>query len=150
MNLHRVIAHIALAGLALAGCHGSPAKPVHHSPAVQATHRGPNAQEQAELALAQRNGGVCHLEWDGPAYAGYEAICAAPARRSVPTKAMIACAKVPSQAKKDCVALYRRPARTVKNADGSSYSDPAGPALVQECTSQYSGSELVDCIRQPE
>jgi hypothetical protein len=41
-------------------------------------HRAPNADERAELRLAQRVSGsryICKLEWDGPAYPGYEAIC---------------------------------------------------------------------------
>lgn len=42
-------------------------------------HRMPNASEVQELDQARhvtRHGWACHLEWDGPRYPWYEAICA--------------------------------------------------------------------------
>lgn len=51
-----------------------------HTPRIAHTsssHRLPNRDELEELADARRAqpGMNCHLEWDGPAYPGYEAIC---------------------------------------------------------------------------
>lgn len=44
---------------------------------VHVGHRAPNGEELAELLQAAQAEpkGHCHLEWDGPAYPGYEAIC---------------------------------------------------------------------------
>jgi len=56
----------------------------------------------------------------------------------------IAYADVPA-----CVKLYLRPATTHHQADGTVTSDPAGPALVAECLSQYRGVELHSCLTQP-
>jgi len=56
---------------------GSPAHAASH-------HRAPNREERQELRQAQRASGHgyrCHLEWDGPAYPGYEAICVPKHRR---------------------------------------------------------------------
>lgn len=46
-------------------------------------HRMPNADESEQLRQARRvsaKGWTCVLEWDGPAYPGYEAVCT-PKRR---------------------------------------------------------------------
>jgi len=103
-------------------------------------HRAPTKAEAQELVTArQQTGTECHLEWDGVQADQYEAICQPPA----------ACASVNSATKVACVALYGRPAVTTRNADGSVISDPAGPALVAECLSQYQGVELNVCLSQP-
>ncbi len=175
------------AGLIVAfGTLGSPAQAATH-------HRAPNASEKAELAQAQRatgKGYTCHLEWDGPAYDGYEAICekkhAAPdanekanlafAKRATGSdyscaltwahagynvtcsreaghigyskmvKATETCKKTGRRNEEACVKLYMRPSQT--SADGSTYT-PYGFFLVAECTDQYRGVELRDCLRQP-
>lgn len=86
--MHVVTRSLALrvAGLALAvgatlGGAVVAASPAHATPAHRAPrhhhgHRAPNREERQELRLAIAAGGKgCHLEWDGPAYPGYEAIC---------------------------------------------------------------------------
>lgn len=138
------------AGLMLAfGTLGSPAH-------ATTGHRAPDASERQELRDAQRASGsgyTCHLEWDGPAYNGYEAICVR--KPAAPTttvqkaiKAATACS-VPAVWRKDigaCVALYLRPAHWDKRH--TTYT-PQGGALVAECLEQYRGVELHDCLRQP-
>lgn len=105
-------------------------------------HRMPSKVEVQELVTARRQMGTsCHLEWDGPKVNQYEAICA--------PKINTVCLKVSLKDRAACVSLYSRPASTVKNQDGSIISNPAGPALVAECLSQYKGSELSACLRQP-
>jgi hypothetical protein len=47
-----------------------------------------------------------------------------------------------------CIGLDVVPAASHTNADGSKISDPAGPALVRECLSQYTGAELDSCFMQ--
>lgn len=155
MSIRRIATAAATIALAIVTATACTGKPAHRAttpvakptakPTAPAAHRMPNADELSELAIAKRSsqGLECQLEWDGPSYPGYEAICMVPV---VPK----ACLVVPKAAQMACRDLYTRPARTVKNPDGSSYSDPAGPALVAECTSQYKGQELTDCVRQPE
>lgn len=138
------------AGLIVAfGTLGSPAEAASH-------HRAPDASERQELRDAQRASGsgyTCHLEWDGPAYNGYEAICVRRPKAPVVTvskaiKAAAACS-TPAVWRRDvaaCVALYLRPAHWSK--DRSTYT-PQGGALVAECLDQYRGVELHDCLRQP-
>lgn len=61
-----------------------------------------------------------------------------------------ACVKVPASLTTACITLYHRKPETQKNSDGSIISNPAGPALVQECTSQYHDiAELKPCLEQP-
>lgn len=108
-------------------------------------HRLPNTVEVKEL-VACRHAGLtgCHLEWDRVPGA-YEAIGRRPHHSpAVPA----ACKRVRLSDRAACVALWHRPARTVTNPDGSSYTDPAGPVLVAECLSQYTGTELSACLRQ--
>lgn len=109
-------------------------------------HRLPNAAEIKELVACRHDGlAGCHLEWDRVPGA-YEAIGRRPHYSpAVPA----ACRRVRLSDRAACVALWHRPARTVTNPDGSSYTDPAGPALVAECLSQYTGTELSACLRQP-
>lgn len=47
-----------------------------------------------------------------------------------------------------CIGLDVVPGTSHTNADGSKISDPAGPALVRECLSQYTGTELDSCFMQ--
>lgn len=138
------------AGLVLAfGTLGSPAHAATH-------HRAPDASERQELRDAQRASGsgyVCHLEWDGPAYNGYEAICARRPKAPVVAvskvnNAVKACS-VPAVSRKDigaCVTLYIRPGHWDKRH--TSYT-PQGGALVAECLDQYRGVELHYCLTQP-
>lgn len=129
------------------------------SPAASAdasSHRKPTAGERVELRNAQRatgSGWTCHLEWDGPVYSAYEAICARkPAAQTVAVSAVTAAVKactVTAVARGDvssCVSLYLRPAQW--NRDHSVYT-PQGGALVAECLSQYRGAELHVCLNQP-
>lgn len=47
-------------------------------------------------------------------------------------------------------ALYSRKAESKRNPDGSVISNPAGPVLARECTSQYTSyDELHPCLTQP-
>lgn len=115
---------------------------VHHSPA--SVYRGPSVTEVKELDAAKReSGSQCHLEWDGKKANQYEAIC-------LPTPAQKACAKAAIKDQAVCEALYARKAASKVNSDGSTISDPAGPELVSECTSQYQGEELHYCLTQPD
>lgn len=98
----------------------------------------PQSAVQQLVAARASSGLSCHLEWDG-AKIGYEVICAPPA----------ACARVAAADQGACATLYARPATTRTQADGTVTSDPAGPALVAECTSQYHGTELHYCLTQP-
>jgi len=136
------------AGLAIAfAALGSPAHAASH-------HRGPDAGERSELRTAQKATGrdyTCHLEWDGPAYNGYEAICAKKPRHIGYSKIVLGTqhCTVKAVARRDheaCVSLYMRPSHWSK--DRSTYT-PYGFALVFECLSQYRGVELHDCLRQP-
>jgi len=147
------LAIAAIAALTLV----SPASPAAVAvPAHHAGHRAPDASERAELREAQRDSGssyTCHLEWDGPRYPWYEAICARKPKAPVATVAKVnlavkACT-VAVVARRDvsaCVSLYLRPAQWSK--DGSSYT-PQGGALVAECLEQYKGVELHYCLTQP-
>lgn len=57
---------------------------------------------------------------------------------------------VPASLMPACLKLGSRPARTVRNPDGSRYSDPAGPVLVLECRNQgLTQVELKYCLTQP-
>lgn len=47
-----------------------------------------------------------------------------------------------------CVNLHSRDSVTVDNGDGSSNTVPNGPDLIAECTSEFDGSELQECIRE--
>lgn len=109
---------------------------------VKAAHKvaGPSAADYAELRAARAASGmICHLEFDGPGM-GYEAICTPPR----------VCKGVPDDLMNDCITLYHRKAESHTNADGSKISNPAGPALVRECTSQYHDhAELKPCLTQP-
>lgn len=75
----------------------------------------------------------------------------APASPAVPpviTKALKACDEVPAQFKGYCTALYLRPAYNIDMGDSATYT-PAGPALVKECTDQYTArDELGMCLTQ--
>jgi len=134
----------------------SPASPAVAAPAHHTTHRAPTSDERAELREAQRDSGssyTCHLEWDGPRYPWYEAICVRKPKAPVVTTAKVTLAvkacTVSVVARKDvsaCVSLYLRPAQWSK--DGSSYT-PQGGALVAECLEQYKGVELHYCLTQP-
>lgn len=105
-------------------------------------HRLPTSREMDTLISARATSKLpCHLEWDGGKVASYEAICGIP----VPA----ACVKVILADQQICATLYSRPAEHQVNSDGSSIDNPAGPALVAECTSQYHGTELHSCLTQP-
>jgi hypothetical protein len=45
---------------------------------------------------------------------------------------------------KDCISLAQRP-KVVKEGQ---YEIPAGKVLIKECTDQYTGAELGDCLKQ--
>jgi hypothetical protein len=119
-------------------------------------HRAPYSEELQELRMARHSAGhdyVCHLEWDGPAYNGYEAICAlrpkAPVAGMSKIKNAVKACSVPAVSRKDigaCVTLFLRPAHWSK--DRSTYT-PQGGALVADCLSQYRGIELHYCLTQP-
>jgi len=128
-------------------------KPTHHlvttpkvTPAVKVTkatvrrQTGPSAADYRELRAARASSGmICHLEYDGPGN-GYEAICTPPR----------VCKGVPDDLMTACITLYHRKPESHTNTDGSRISNPAGPVLVQECTSQYTDpAELRPCLTQP-
>jgi hypothetical protein len=130
------------AGLAIAfAALGSPAHAAGHHPA-------PDRNDKAALAFATRATGSdykCHLKWT----IGYDVVCKRKAGRLGYTKMVKAaetCRKTGRRNYEACVSLYMRAPHTSK--DGSSYT-PYGFFLVRECTSQYHGVELRDCLRQP-
>lgn len=60
----KLVLAIALAVTTLVGC----------QPASD--HRAPTQAERQQLVSARATSGLaCHLEWDGPVYPAYEAIC---------------------------------------------------------------------------
>jgi hypothetical protein len=98
----------------------------------------PSKHSLAILAAANKaNGNRCHLEWN-EAQGDHEAICDAPTPRYT---GPAVCAKVPTDLRGVCADLAARKATA---------NDPAGPALVRECTEQYKGDELIYCLTQPE
>lgn len=121
------------------------------SPAHAAGHPAPDSNDKANLAFAKRATGSdysCALKWD---HAGYDVVCKRKAGRLGYTKMVRAAETCSSKpvARRDyeaCLSLYMRPSYTSK--DGSTYT-PYGFFLVRECTDQYRGAELRDCLRQP-
>lgn len=132
------------AGLVLAfSAYGSPAH-------AAAGHPAPDANDKANLRFARHATGsdyACKLRWDH----GYDVVCSRKPRHlgySKMVKAAETCSSKPV-ARRDytaCVNLYMRSSWTSK--DGSTYT-PYGFFLVRECTDQYRGVELHDCLRQP-
>lgn len=47
-----------------------------------------------------------------------------------------------------CVNLYSRQSETITNADGGSNTIPNGADLVGECTMEFDGIELQECIKE--
>ena len=131
------------AGLAIAFASlGSPAHAASHHPA-------PDANEKANLAFAKRATGSdysCALKWST---GGYDVTCSRKAGHigySKMVKAIDTCKPTGRHNVEACVKLYMRPSQTSK--DGSTFT-PYGFFLVRECTDQYRGVELRDCLRQP-
>jgi hypothetical protein len=131
------------AGLAIAfAALGSPAHAAGHHPA-------PDGNDKANLAFAKQATGTdyrCALKWD---HAGYDVVCSRKAGHlgySKMVKAAETCRKTGRRNYEACVKLYMRDSWTSK--DGSTYT-PYGFFLVRECTDQYRGVELRDCLRQP-
>lgn len=134
----------AIIGLQRAAIEGSP-RTAH----TAASHRLPNREELKELAIARhaQPGASCRLEWDGPAYPGYEAICT-PKKKAPQGLSLAAGKKACKIAKKGrqwaaCINLYFR----TDWHDDRNYT-PAGKVLVPDCISQYRGIELTWCFEQ--
>lgn len=108
--------------------------------------RVPNNTEYAAWLKAHQADASCHLAWDGPVRSVYEVVCLRDGR-TLP--AGCTNAKVAQSDVEACLALDYRNAQTVKTSDGSVISNPDGTALIAECLSQYSGTELSNCLRQP-
>lgn len=63
--------------------------------------------------------------------------------------ALKACEEVPDNAREACIALYLRPAYDLDMGENGASHTPAGPALVKECTDQYTDrDELTMCLSQ--
>lgn len=63
--------------------------------------------------------------------------------------AVKACDKVIDQYQGYCIGLYLRPAYEIDLGEGAMSYTPAGPALVKECTDQYTDrDELGMCLTQ--
>jgi hypothetical protein len=62
-----------------------------------------------------------------------------------------ACSAItPKTDREACVRLFQQPATSVKLKSGAKVYNPAGPARLTECLTQYKGTELHYCLTQPQ